>query len=378
MLQEISSHFQRYTPRTLTHWSQYLSTLKLQKNDLRTRFINSYGVESRGFRLLHQVLNTVEIEYLKNQTNDFHRYINWFFPMRNVSNRIFYPIETGRAYRKVFYKKTIFAPTEYICPTLNVDHLSTLPLGKSWTDWECIQPVHLWYNDSIEYTLNILQNQVSYKYNPPGHALIFVDVIALMFKYYKYMTSDIAEASKTPHEFLHKHVYSFFFQDIQNSWILNQLLLCVEFTNSDTNVQQLIEDKQYGYLGARYVEAMSSMVDILKDIKDGNLRVNSLLSSNLFPTGSLIDRIEFSFKYLDVEYLRQYTYILLLRDIPVVDLIIKLYQWRIDTPAYKTLAKDLLQLLKRYKNNKPWSRIYDSSIRLYISDWVDKTIDLLS
>lgn len=384
MLDNLKSHFRHATPKIIPQWTQYLNSLQIQKEQLRTRFLNNYGGEPRGFRILKQIVDYVDVEYLDKQRNDFDRYINYFLSVRNNAERLFQPVESGRVYRKMFYKKGLFATNEYFCPVDDVDHLSTLPMDKSWEEWEKVQPVHLWYHDTQEYSLNILTGQVAFTYTNPTYALIFVDTLALMFKYYKYISSPTTgEEEKTLHNFIQNHVFKFFFDDLQNTWLLNQILLCCDIADTSRSIKEITSDiqksnRQYGYIGGRHHEAVEDLINALDDVRDGNVRVNSLLSAKLLPSGSLIDRIHYSFKYLDIAHMQQYKYIRILRDLPLLDLIIKMHLWRPDTETYKSLARNLRFELRRLQTNKPWSRINDSAIREHIQTWLDSTLEKVS
>ena len=383
MLEELYMHFHEANPRVLPKWEQHIQTLQLQKNILTNRFLNIYSPESRGFRCLRQVLDQIdsaEIEYIFKQGNDFSRYINCFLPLQRNSNRLFQPVESGRAYRHTFISRGVYSTNEYICAVDDVDNLSTLPLDKNWEEWNKVQPVHLWYHDSQEYSLNLLQTKVKYTYTNPTYAIIFIDVIALLFKYYKYMTLDIPnETEKSIHNFIQNHVYRFFFTDLQDIWLFNQLLICTNLTDSTENISSILDEvtlqnKQYGYLGGRHITAMENLMLALNDVRNGNLRVNSLLSSKLLSTGSLLDRINKSFKYLDVAHIQQLQYMTILRDIPMIDLILQMHRWRIDTEAYRSLARELRWKLRRLMNNRPWSKIYDPVIKNHLKSWLENTL----
>lgn len=385
MLQELATHFREATPRIIPKWSQYLESLDFQKDQLKRRFLNVYGAESRAMRILRQMLIPVDtdIEYLKNQSNDFARYLNWFTKLEGTVTDIFDPVQGGRAYRKTFYKRGLFSTNEYLCPVDDVDHISILPFDKSWEEWEKVKPVTIWYHDTDEYSLNIVQGNVITKYTQPTYSVVFIDTISLLFKYYKYMTCDITgEHEKTPHNFLWKHVFSSFFDDLQNIWVLNRILYCASIIDNEENSKIILQqfppsDKQYGYIGGRYLESMESLFEVFQDVKDGNLRVNNLLSSKLLPSGSILDRIHYSWKYLDVPHLQQYRHMRIIRDMPILDIILKMYAWRPDTEMYRTLRRDMLVHLRRYKSNRFWAKIADAAVRAKIEDWVLTTEESL-
>ena len=174
------------------------------------------------------------------------------------------------------------------------------------------------------------------------------------------MTDLPNEPEKTMHNFIHRHVLNTAFEDLEEIWLLNQILLCVAIEDNtadykDIALIQKISDRQYGYVTSRHEEAMNELLNAFKLIRTGQLRVNSFLSAKVFPSGSILDRIEYSFKYLDVPHLIQYQYMEIMRDLPILKLIITLYSWRPETVMYQ-----------RMQNTKPWLKIFDSSIKGYI------------
>lgn len=386
MLFELATQFRNTTPKAMPKWEQYLSFLNEQKRQLRVRFLNSYGKESRGFRLLKQMLSFVdpEIEYLSKQHSDYDRYLNWFLPYQGIADSMFDPVRTGRAYRKTFYRKHLYSVSEYLCPVSDVDHLAILPMGESWESWKKVQPVHLWYHDTDEYTLNLVHGSVITRFNPPNYALVFIDTVALMFMYYKYMTETIIEEpEKTPHAFLWKYVFSKFFDDLQTTWVLNRIIHCANLVDVPETQIELelkkfpLSDRQYGYLGGRYLEAMESLVRALQDVARGSIRVNSLLSSKLLPTGTIIDRIKYTWTHLDVPHKQQYRYMRLLRDRPLLETIVQMYAWRPDHESYRTLRRELLVTLRRMKTNRVWTTIKDSAIRNDTESWILRMEEIL-
>lgn len=382
MLQDLAHHFRVASPKVLPKWEQYVDFLKLQKRILKTRFLNLDGFESRGFFILKQILKTLDpdIEYLSLQSNDFARYLNYFKEIPSNANDIFDPARSGKAYRKAFYKKGLFAPNEYICPVSDVDHIKTLPLEGSWEEWSKVKPMQIWYHDTDEYTLDIFQGQVVTKYTHPNFSMICLDTTALLFKYFKYLTMDVPqeEGTKNFHTFIYKHVYPFIMDDLLEIWLFNRITHIANLVTEGPSTANLVHiapssDRAFGYVGSRYGEAMESLYSAMEDVKNGTINVNSIFCAKLLPSGSIVDRMNYANEYLDIPNTVQYKHAILLRDMPIIDLMVTMHSWRPDVTIYQSLRRDLNIYLRRMKMNRIWQRIYDSSVRTKVEDWIENS-----
>lgn len=85
-----------------------------------------------------------------------------------------------------------------MCPIDTISYPSILPFQKNWYAWEKVKPVHIWYHNSEEYTLNFLKNSIAFKTEQPTHGIIFIDTISLIFKYYKYLMTDLPNEPEKP------------------------------------------------------------------------------------------------------------------------------------------------------------------------------------
>lgn len=380
MLKLLQRHLYPSTPCIISQWTQYIEDLQYRKNELRRRFINNYGYESRALRIMKMILGQLDLDYLSKQNNDFDCYINYFGIVGPNFDYIFNPTKHGKAYRKTFYKKSLFSTNEYICPTNDVDHIKILPLGESWDVWRHVKPVTLWYHDSIEYSLNLIHNQVTFKYIQPTYAVIFIDSVALSMMYYKYINTPIlTDDDKTPHTFLHRYVISKLFDDLQDIWLLNKIIEQIRYIDLHYDEDIIIpqSDHLYGFRGGREKEATDRLHMRLLQIKDGNLRANNLLSSNLLVTGSILNKIQYGFTNLDTENLKQYEYTRIIRDMHLLNIIYTLHSWRPDSAYYKSFRQELRIIIKRYYNSKPWSTIIDSVMKNTVKSYIQELYDKL-
>ena len=93
------------------------------------------------------------------------------------------------------------------------------------------------------------------------------------------MTDLPNEPEKTMHNFIHRHVLNTVFEDLEEIWLLNQILLCASIEDNTANYKdisliQKISDRQYGYVTSRHEEAMNEILRAFKLIRTGPRRVN--------------------------------------------------------------------------------------------------------
>lgn len=374
MLDQLKRYLLPVTPTIIPQWNQHINELRIRREEIKRRYLNNYGGDSRALRMLKHLAGSIDLDYLNNQKNDFEAYVNYFSVFGNVADYIFNPTKFGKAYRKMFYHKTIFSTTEFLIPVNDVDHIKYLPLGESWDTWKHLKPITLWYHDSHEHTLDLLKNQVHFKFDQPNYSLTFIDSTMLAMMWWKYSNTHIPEEEQTLHNFLHKYVFSKLFEDLEDIWLLNRIKNIVDSceeddgtTKSDTNL--------YGYAGGRQKEANNRLKLKIIDIKNGNLRPNNLLSSELLLSGSILNKINYAFEHLDTEHLKQYDYTRILRDLPYLELILKLHEYRPDSSYYLNLTQELRIYLKRYLSSKPWSSVADSYVRTILEDKINELYD---
>lgn len=367
MLDKLQKYLLPSSPVIVPQWYQHLEELNVRKKEVIRRFNNFYGADSRALRLLKHVAGSIDLDYLKYCRNDFEAYRNYFSIFHTTADYIFNPTKFGRAYRKLFYHKNLYATTEFIIPTNDVDHIKILPLGRDWDYWSKLKPVTLWYHTSTEHSLNLYNDQVVFKYIQPEYAVTYIDSCMLGMMYYKYLNTDIITEEKTLHNFLHKYVFSKLFDDLEDIYLFNRITNLISDINTETEYENT-----FGYVNSREKEANIRLLAKIDDIKKGNIRPNQLLSSPLLVSGSILNKIHYSFNNLDTEHLQQYEYTRILRDLPYLNVILKLHEFRPDSSYYNNLTQELRIYLKRYLMNKVWSSIADKYVRVTIEEKINE------
>ena len=376
MLEDMKRFLLPTNPIIIPQWNQHINELKLRKEELKRRFLNFYGADSKALRILKHICANVDIEYLDTLTNDYDRYLYYFVTFNNRNENVFNPTIYGKQYHHTFYKRTFFNTLEYLIPTGDNDYIKILPFDSTWDEWSKLKPVVLWYNDSNEFSLDILNDQVKYRFDQPLWATIFIDCCMLGMMYYAYLKkAPYIDDEKTIHNFLHKHVFSKFFDDLEDIWLFNQFKLVV---NSVTEEQKIEEfNHLYVYQGGRQKEANTRLHNRLVEVKNGNVKPGGILSSHLLFTGSILNKINYGFEYLDTEHLRQYEFTRILKDIPYLEMILKLYSFRPDHSSYQELTRTLRVMLHRYKINRPWNNLTDTIIKTEIEERIENLYSLV-
>lgn len=376
MLENIKRFLLPSSPTIIPQWTQHITELKLRKEELKRRFLNFYGYDSKALRILKHICSNVDIEYLDTLKNDYERYLYYFTTFNNRNENIFNPTSHGKQYHHTFYTRTFFNTLEYLIPTGDNDYIKILPFDKDWEEWSKLKPVVLWYNDSNEFSLDILNDQVKYRYDQPTWATIFIDSCTLGMMYYSYIKkAPYMDDEKTIHNFLHRYIFSKFFDDLEDIWLLNQFKFLINNINNNQSIQEF--SNLYIYQGGRQKEANTRLYNKILEIKSGNIRPANILSSPLLFTGSILNKINYGFIYLDTEHLKQYEFTRILKDLPYLEIILKLYNFRPDSSYYKELSRELRVQLYRYKINKPWSTLTDTIIKSTIEEKIEELYELV-
>lgn len=409
MLDKLQRHLRPGMGLSIGFWENWINdNLKTRMRVIMRKFYNTYGTPGRASNLLRHIAGSIDTAYLSTCKDDFEAYGNYFRQFTSSSSRIFTQAQSGRAYRNMFFKRKGYATTEYVLPVLDVDHISILPLGSSWDTWKEMKPLTYWYHDSDELCLNILNDVVEFEYNQPTYGVVFLDSTMLGMMFYKYINSPEVWANEhtdyltglkmlreddsitgaeydyrlkkeqmplTP--FLHNYVFYKCAQDLVDIWVLNYIRELIDYVDRTdrTHTGDLKVSPSSGRYGISkpHTELSSKMIERIREIKKGNLYPSQFMNAPLFQGGrSMVDKIRYSFKYLDVLHVSQYEYARMIRDLPYVEIMLKLNFWNKKTSRCREFIIDLRSILGRYITIKPWNSMYDGVIKNHTKDTIEQ------
>lgn len=369
MLSLVMPYIRDMEPRAIPPYQTFLKAQETYIRGRANRIYESQGHESPGIKLLRYILSFVDMSYLDQQANNYERYNYHVRFIQKDMMEIFDRVGRGRGYFNLFFKRSSFITEEFLLPILDVNTLTTLPLEtEDWYTWKSVQPLYLWSHDSDEFTINILNDRITFRSMPPSYAVEMLDVVALIFKYYiwyKYQrayepASELAEF--TPQQlFLHKYVMSFYAWDLSNVWLLNQLNRLFDITDRDQlnsySSHSLQTEQQYGWVALNSRRGFECLWDLLYDLKR-NLRPEALFSSKLLlgrKNVTLNERISYVDRRLAVPIHRAYEYYRWLRDKDILKFYVKVWSSRSNLPTAKRLFVNLRRDFNRVLLRRPWN-----------------------
>ena len=388
LLELLQPYMVEKEPRAIPKYHTYLGQQNVHLNKYYQRFYLQHGSMSPAVNILRYILQYPDYEYLDAQTNNYDRYLNHLKGLHDSIISIFDRSQREGSYRKMFYHNG--TTEEFILPVSDVNTIVYLPLGSNqWKDWWHVRPVRIWYNDSMEYTTNILNDSLRYTSDIPKVSHIMIDVHALLLKYYtwrntKMMTEPNLELVLADPKtyFVHKYVMCPCIWDMANSWLLNIASTIIDIDSVDELKVFLMAiskscDIRYGYIPGNISVGMESLWRVMKETQKSNLRPEALLSTKFFFNGSLIDRYNLSVGRLALPQIRRYHYHDFIRDKKLFELIVKIFKYRYELPTTQSLLRTVGRRYVRYLLTKPWNNCKRTDLQLRVRQEMYELGDLL-
>lgn len=371
MLEYLTPFIENSSPRLIPAWNQYVQAIETFKEPLYKRFMLATDHETRGITIMRYILSCVDWSYMKNHASDFDRYSFHVRFIKDDLENTFDHNTTGFRFFNTFTSKNLGRVQEFIIPVEDITSVTTLPFDKGWEHWIPVRPVRYLTHDSREFTLNVEKDVVKFTREQPNYAIIAIDVVALVFKYWKYMTEapdDPEWMGKDQRRFLHKYVISGFLDDLTDIFLIShmsEISKCkeqaeiLEFTTKKHSAEL-----QYGYIGSRYQEASQVMFKELTKVKAGSVRPSAIFSSPLLGRrNSITQRINTIIENLDVPRLRQFEFYRYLRDKDLFNLMLNIFEFRHMDPLYERIRRHIKPKIQKLIRNKIWLYIKDPIIK---------------
>lgn len=368
--------FIKYIPttsgRAIPAYQQFLRAQMRYVDRRYKRFQQAIGFESNAIRLLRFILNYLDLEYMDRQVNNFDRYLYHVRLVQEDIARIFSRVKHGAGYTNIFFKKESTGSTEeFILPIEDVNTLRLPIHSEKWEDWVNIKPVILWYHNSPEYTINIMNDQFHFTEEAPKQAIVLIDTVALLMKYYVWFHEErkneisLDAAMQTPQQlFLHKYVMCNLVWDSTDialfQWF-NKIYDTDDVSDFDSNNLKS-SDSQYGWVALNSRIAYESIYKLINEGK-GNLHPSVLFNTNFFTYGSLATRGEMINSRYVVPTNANYEYLRWLRDRDLLHAFVRLWSTRAKLPESKTIQVNLKRDYARMIKRRPWNICTNSDTR---------------
>lgn len=377
-------HFLRFIPETdkraLPAYQTFLKSQNVLVYEKYKRFYESQGHESPGIKMLRYILSFVDYDVIKKITNNYDRYSLYLRFIKQDMDNIFTRIKEGRGYSNRFIAGK---SNEYIFPAEDLNCITTLPLyTESWDIWKNVSPLKLCNHNSSEFTTNLINDQIHFN-TPPVSAVFVLDTIALIFKYYIWLThqrfaepaTELAEHIPTQ-LFLHKYVFCDMIWDVYEIWLLQRLST---LANTTLDIDEVFADvssfdNEYGKLSSNMKTGFKEIHKLVNHSRK-TLNPVSFFSSKTLPFGSIKNRIEYISSRLSLPIQGQYDYMRWLRDNTTLILFLKIWRLR-KLPVAKQIGKEAEYRLRRLIRQKAWSICYDVKVKTLIESEIDVALSL--
>lgn len=386
MLEYLEPFIENTSPRIIPAWQQYVSAIETYRSPLYKRYLLAADVSTPGVSLLRYILSCVDWSYMRHQSSDYDRYMFHIRYIRDDLENTFDHITTGFRFFNCFTTKHMGKVQEIVIPVEDTTAISTLPFDRGWEDWIGIRPVRYLYHDSSELSFDIEKDRVRFYREPPSYVVVSIDVVALVFKYWKYLTdapTPEEDVGKDTRRFLHKYVFNGFFYDQLDTYLIHQLVDISKIQAPDEIAHMTSRTKtsnlQYGWVGSRYTESCSVMYKELQKIKSGNIRPSAILSSPILGNRrSIVQRVHTLCNTLDVPRLRQYQFYRYLRDKDLFQFILSLHQYKSQEAVYKRIERTVKPKIQRLLRERIWTYMKDPVLRSRIQDELEDLNSRLS
>ena len=340
----------------------------------RNRAMLTIGHESAGVRLLRYILQFVDYNYMDSREDNYKRYTDHLRIIRRDINSIFDRIRLGESYHDLFFASNT---NEYLLPVEDVNTIINLPLDTDdWNIWKRVRPVRIWSHDSNELTMNILNDQVTFSEDVPIYAVVIIDIIALIMKYYiwnKYAKNNEPAdvVNEIPQQlFMHKYVCCDMYQDLLDVWLLRNMIRVMQcssidevFSKFDSNTLQ--GNSIYGRVGT---SSRRGYGDLYRVCTVKYITPAIICSTPLLASGSILDRLVELDTHLTLPVRSESEYIRWLRDRDLLRFITALFQRRPDNGTTRTVMKTLRLSVGRMLNHRPWSKCGNLKLRQKVKD----------
>lgn len=364
----------------------YQLFLKSQSQIIRERYLrlyNALGHETKGMSLLRYILSFVDMDYMFSQANNYDRYLYHARYIKKNLDNIYDRVQRGRGYFNMFFSKEFATTEEFIMPIDDVNTIINLPLDtEDWNVWKYVKPVRLLSHDSLEFTTNLMNDTLHYGTITPTYAVISIDTIGLIFKYFSWYRharqTETAEelVNSVPQQyFLHKYVLCDLIWDSSDIWLINILSAMQgylkehdmsEFTKQyDTRSLQF--DMHWGRIALNATEGFRTIGTLISESKK-TFRPEGLLTSKVLFSGSINNRIRMITDRLQLPLYRPYEYLRWIRDKELFKLVIGIFQNRPELPTTTRLVYNVRKDMDRLIARRPWTNCQNVMLKDTIED----------
>ena len=357
-------------PKVVIKWDKLISDAHTRFDIMKDRFLLSDINLSPPVYLFKSLIANVDIDYLLKLDTDLERYTKYLvFELDNLRT-FFDPAYIRRPLYDCFIKSQSRDLPEFI---LNVNYkypMLDMPLDEDWETWKDIKPASILYYDSMEIP-NLLQYQLKFK-TKPSYCTSSVNITLLILKFIHYLKEyhpELKDKEYYEHinDYLKECVFINFFDDALTIWCTNIVINILNNKN--------VLNKNY-YIVSSLDDAALTLEDNLDKVRNNNITIRDFCHTKYLNDKSIVETLDNYLNKLRLPDLRQYEYMQLLRDLPLMYVITMLCKINNNFPSDQIKLK-LIRQFRLLKNKKIIDTIPNTIVKDIMQDRFDEMINIV-
>lgn len=331
---------------------EYMRSLKERCDLYAVRHMRGYGSRNSVLDAFDMILGAVDYDQLRSMSSDYDRYNRYIEDMEPI----FIQMLMDNRYTKVWTDAMVESRNviESVVPINCTNYFSSLPMNKPFDKWLEIYPLRVIAHDSLEYTINVDDDRITFRKDPPGFVLFGIDIPTLILKYFHYQEENPGDDNRNI--FLHRHVTVGLMYDLQDLWVRNRTAELIKGQPTALDPNNYPYDSTYNYIGQQYDRLVESVAMIKELLSNGNMIPKDALNSLAMPGPVYYsDWVKTRLDTMVTRQERQYLWIGALRDIYDIGILADLHEETIDRPTSTRFRSYIKRRLDRYEANNIWS-----------------------
>lgn len=363
--------------RNIPQWNMFTQQVHNKQVMLTDRYRNlSIPPVTGGLKVLERILRIAEPKWMAGRYDNFYILTTQIPWIMNDCKSVFAFSQGGKTYKNLFaFAANSRAISEYVIPPDDNDWLKYLPVHlKDYSAWMPLQPLTLWWHDSIEQTFDLFSSgYLRFHADAPSFVYWILDIPTLVMKAVQYFRVN-ADIPLT--RYIQTEVLSHLTDQMESTWYFMLHKSAVKIALGELSLSEVIDhyrqrQTQYSYVGTKLDEAMRDILNIYEDIKKGALKALPVLSVPFFRGKSFVDlATAIPLKY-NLSHMSQYQAMRLLRDIPLLDYLVNMYRLNPGDHMSSQFRERFRVLLFKWKANIPLSMIKIEAQRIWIKRHLD-------
>ena len=325
---------------TITNWNRITNNVKVRLDIQKQRYVLAPNTQSNSVRMLRALALNVDLKYLMSKLDDMDLYMattTMVTPLRMLFDQVY----QGHEAKDMFISDSNGLVTpELIVSTMHDSPMRTLPLGQGWNTWKTMHPVQVIYHDSLELPWDLGSSQFYFRELPAHYLLVSIDISVYLIKLIKYIRTvkngywdtDVIDT------FVHHEILASLYEDMLRTWELNVINTTL-VVDQRTHLLEVTEETNNQIGLANFNDGLADVDSILVKLRAQEISISDVLATKWLSGGSIFQWMQHLQAKVVIPDLRPYAHLKLMRDLPIVTMVV-----RLSNQCPKAQATDQLKL----------------------------------